>query len=369
MKVYVYPGDLAGCGYYRLIWPGRILQERGYDVKLIHPYAAKRMSGGTNADGELVQVSVPSDADVMVFQRVSSKSMINAIKIMRQNGVAVVIDVDDDMSAIHPANPAWAALHPNESGYRGRTAEYDWHSAQKACDEATLVTTSTPALINRYARHGRGVVLYNCVPGGTQLIEHRETPNVVGWGGSLHSHVDDPQVCGTAMARLQREGYKFKVVGSPFGIKDAFKLDDEPLTSDIVPIGAWHHELAKLAVGIAPLNDTRFNAAKSWLKMLEYAAVGVPSVGSPRAEYRRLNKLGVGLLADNPRDWYRHVRRLLDDDAYRHDMGAAARQVVVDQLTIEHNVMKWWSAWQEAQRLESGGPRSKDAFGRLSAEV
>ncbi len=367
MKVYVYPGDLQGCGYYRLIWPGHVLKALGYDVRLVHPMNNKRLSGGTNADGELIQVSVPSDADVMVFQRVTSKSMINAIRIMRQNGVAVVIDVDDDMAAIHPANPAWAALHPKVT--HKHYGEYDWNSAQLACDEATLVTTSSPALINRYARHGRGTVLYNYVPEATLTIPHVETPNTFGWGGSLHSHADDPQVCGTAMARLQREGFKFKIVGSPYGTKEAFRLDAEPLTSDIVPIGAWHHELAKLAVGIAPLNDTRFNEAKSWLKMLEYASVGVPPVGSPRAEYRRIHALGVGLLADNPRDWYRHVRRLLNDDAYRIDMGLAARQVVAERLTIEANAMKWWHAWQEAQRLESGGPRSKDAFGRIPAET
>lgn len=366
VKVYVYPGDLAGCGYYRLIWPAKILQSQGYDVKLVHPHHHKRLSGGTNANGELVQVTVPSDADVMVFQRVTSKAMVNAIKIMRQNGVAVVIDVDDDMSAIHPTNPAWRILHPGEGG---RYAEYDWNSALLACDEATLVTTSTPALIGRYARHGRGVVLYNRVPEQMTLIKHVETPNVVGWGGSLHSHADDPQVCGTAMARLQREGYKFKVVGSPYGIREAFRLDSEPLTTDTVPLGAWPHELSKLAVGIAPLNDTRFNAAKSWLKMLEYAACGVPAVGSPRAEYRRLHKMGIGLLADNPRDWYRHVNRLLSNDSYRSDIGAVGRQVVIDHLTIERHAIQWWTAWQEAQRLEAGGPRSKDTFGRIPAET
>jgi hypothetical protein len=366
VKVYVYPSDLHGCGYYRLIWPSKVLQGMGYDVKLVHPKWHRNMKGGMDADGNLIEVTVPSDADVIVFQRLTSKMITSAIKIMRSNGIAVVIDVDDDMAAIHPANPAWHVLHPKTGG---KLAEYDWNAAQVAYDNATLVTTSTPALIGRYARHGRGVVLYNCVPEAMTQIVHNETPNVVGWGGSLHSHSDDPQVCGTAMARLQREGYRFKVVGPKHGVKDAFRLDDEPLATDTVPLGVWPHELTKLAVGIAPLNDTRFNEAKSWLKLLEYAACGVPTVGSPRAEYRRLNRMGVGLLADNPRDWYRHVRRLMDDDAYRADIGAAGRQVVIDELTIERNALKWWHAWEEAYRLQSSGPRSKDAFGRIPAET
>lgn len=365
MRVYVYPADLGGCGYYRLIWPAKILQQAGHDVRLIHPRTAKKIQGGTDASGRLVQIDIPSDADVMVFQRVTSNMIIDGINIMRQNGIAVVLDVDDDMSAIHPSNPAFAALNPN-SGVN--TKEYDWNAARKACDRATLVTVSTDALLARYAVHGRGVILRNCIPEVMTRIERKEELRTIGWGGSMHSHPDDPQVTGTAMSKLQREGYRFKIVGPPRGTKEAFRLDKEPITTGPVAIENYPHEIAKLSVGIAPLNDTRFNRAKSWLKMLEYAALGVPCIGSPVDEYRRLHGLGIGLLAQSPRDWLRHAKLLLDDDARRNEMSLQGR-AAVQQLTVEANAWRWWEAWTRALEIERGPLGIKKAVSKPTAPV
>jgi glycosyltransferase involved in cell wall biosynthesis len=354
VRVYLFPSDLAGCGYYRLIWPGLELKRRGHDVRLVHPNHQQKITGGKDAQGRLVQVSLPNDADVMVFQRVSSATIVDAIKIMRQHGIAVVVDVDDDMHAIHAANPAFGVLNPNAKGPDGKLAEYNWEYAKRACEAASFVTVSTPALLPRYAPHGRGVVLYNCVPEVYLKIAHtEEAPHAIGWGGSLHSHPDDPMVCGPAMGRLQRAGYHFKIVGPPRGTREAFQLDDEPVATGPVPIGAYAHELAKLAVGIAPLSDTRFNGAKSWLKMLEYAAVGVPCIGSPRNEYRRLHARGVGLLADSPRDWHRLGRALMDDEERRTELSAIGREVCAE-LTIEGNAWRWAEAWSHALEIERG---------------
>lgn len=365
MKVCVYPADLGGCGYYRLIWPAKVLQRDGHDVTIIHPKNVNKISGNTDDVGRLIGVNIPKGVDVMVFQRVTSRQIIDAIQIMRDNGVAVVLDVDDDMSAIHPSNPAWAALHPkNES-----TLEYNWNHAARAYDVASHVTVSSTALLRKYARHGRGTILHNFVPAIMTEIPHIEMASTIGWGGSIHSHPDDPQVVGNSMNRLVREGYRFQVVGPAYGTKRAFGLDDEPLSTGPIPIENYCHTLGRLTVGIAPLNDTKFNAAKSWLKMLEYAAVGVPCIGSPRPEYVRLNRLGIGALAETPRDWYRHARRFLDDYDYRMDMSQRGRNIVREHLTIEANAHKWWTAWTQALANERGPLGVKTTVGTVPDSV
>lgn len=353
MRVYVYPGDLAGCGYYRLTWPARELQKQGCDVRLIHPDHNK-LSGHMDENDTLVGINIPSDADVIVFQRVTSEKMINGIRIMRAAGIAVVIDVDDDMSSIHPNNPAFTPLLPG-----GNQPEYSWNNALRVTEAATLVTTSTDALIDRYARHGRGVVLRNCVPEIYLKIQHRPEPKTIGWGGAMHSHPDDPQVVGPAMARLVRGGYKFKIVGPPRGTRKAFQLDAEPITTGPVPIENYAHALTKLEVGIAPLKDTRFNAAKSWLKMLEYASLGVPCIGSPRDEYRRLHALGVGLLASSPKEWFRHGKALLDSIGLREEVAGRGREAAA-KLTIEGNAWRWWEAWTKAYELQRSLPKDPE---------
>lgn len=367
MRVYVYPADLGGCGYYRLTWPAKELIKQGHDIRIVHP-SQNKLTGHTTDEGELVGITAPKDADVMVFQRVASKKMINGIKILReQAGIAVVVDVDDDMSAIHPSNPVFGALTPG-----GQQPEYDWNAARQVTDAATLVTVSTDALIGRYAGHGRGMILRNCVPEIFMEIPRAAEDRTIGWGGSIHSHPDDPQVCGPAMARLTRLGYHFKIVGPQRGCRTAFQLDVEPPATGPVEIQNYPHALTTLQVGIAPLSDTRFNEAKSWLKMLEYAALGIPCIGSPRAEYRRIHSLGVGLLAKDPKQWFTHGKTLLTSESVRDELAEQGR-AAVSQLTIEKNAWRWWEAWTRAYEIQHRGSGShpllrKSAVSSVSAD-
>lgn len=350
------PADLGGCGYYRLIWVGQYLRAQGHDIRLIHPNQHGKFQGITDEKDpdKLVDIAAPKDADVIVLQRVSSVKMISGIRLLRERGIAVVLDIDDDMKAIHPNNPAAYALNPNT---KGRLADYNWRNADKIYAEATMVTVSSDALLGRYANYDhatgkhQGVVLRNVVPEVYLKIQPNPRPGTIGWGGSVHSHPDDPQVVGTSMAKLQRDGFTFRVIGPEHGVRSAFKLNDDPVVTGPVDLDRWPHALATLEVGVAPLNLTRFNEAKSWLKPLEMSALGVPWIASPTSEYARLHNMGAGLIATNPREWYRHGRALLDSESRRQEMIEAGRSVAA-QLTVEANAWRWLEVWEQAFRMQ-----------------
>lgn len=348
MKVYAYPADLTGCGHYRLIWPADVLRSRGHSVVVRSPDKRHELRGAVQ-DDRLVDVAFPRDADVIVLQRVTHRHLVDAVRLLRERyGVAVVIDVDDDLSNIHPSNPAFTAMHPRH----GTMPDHSWRHTLAACDNATLVQVSTPALLRRYARHGRGVVVRNHVPRSYLDVPHDPALATVGWGGAIHSHPDDLQVMGPLAARLEREGTSFQLVGPLQNAREVLGLAADPPATGAVDMAGWAGALAAhLGVGVAPLADTVFNHAKSWLKMLEYAAVGIPCVASPRSEYGRLHRLGVGLLAERPRDWYRQVTRLVWDAGLRAELSAAGREVAA-ALTIEDNAHRWWDAWTRARELQ-----------------
>jgi hypothetical protein len=344
VRVYVYPGDRTGCGFYRMQAPARALRAQGVDVEVVMPSSRSSdvgLNGFQDQAGNLVDVSVPADADVMVFQRITSTMLSQAIPLIRNKGIAVVIDMDDDLTCIHPRNIAWTAMHPR-MGKPGHT----WENATRACMNATMVTVSTPALLTTYAPHGRGVVLENCVPAAYLDIPHVDS-DLVGWPGWVHSHPDDPTVMGSSVSRLIREGRRFLIVGSGEDARAAFALEQEPDATGPIEIADWPHAVAQLGVGCAPLVDTKFNSGKSWLKPLEMAAVGVPWVASPRAEYRRLHRLGCGLLADKPARWYRQLRDLALSPTMRAELSEAGRQVAAG-WTIEGNAWRWLEAWSDA---------------------
>jgi hypothetical protein len=357
MKIYVCPADLQGCGFYRLIWVAKALIKQGHDIQIIWPAMRDQFLKGEldQRTGKIVGVRVPDDADVIVMQRVTNNYLSQAIPFITAKGVAVVIDMDDDLSSIHPENPAFEYLRP------GKDKEHTWENAIRACMAATIVTTSTQALLKRYAPHGRGTVLHNMVPTAFLDIPHVDSADV-GWGGSVHSHPNDIPLLGTPVSQWLQDGITFKTVGPPDGLTEKLGVRrDAPIDSTgPVPIAQYALKLTEIGVGVAPLADTGFNAAKSWLKPLEYASVGVPCVASPRAEYSRLHKLGVGLLAKNPREWYSKVKFLVDNPNARVELAAQGRSVV-SELTVEKQAWRWLEVWASAAAQVNKHPLIRSA--------
>jgi hypothetical protein len=352
MRVVTYPADTGGCGFFRIIWAAELLAAAGHDVE-IRPPANRGLKLSIGADDHVEDVLDVDGVDVLVFQRLTHQWMAEAVPLLRAKGIAVVVDVDDDLSAVHPRNPVYDSMHPRGAGRPGRGGtvhRHSWQHLAAACRDATLVTVSTPALLERYARHGRGHVIYNHLPDSYYGVPRADS-DAIGWPAALASHPDDPAPVGGAVARLVSEGARFRVVGDPTGVGAAFGLTaDPPGRTGITPQG-WPAAVADLGVGIAPLADTRFNAAKSWLKPLEMCALGVPWVASPRAEYVRLHQRGAGVLADTSRRWYRELKRLTDSPALRAERAEAGREVA-GGLRLSANAWRWWEAWERAREVQ-----------------
>ena len=125
-------------------------------------------SSGEQGDGIPIERSMrngiqyirpqPTDADVFVLQRPADENVLALIPSIQQAGIAVVVEVDDDLSCLPTTHPAHRILHPKLS------PRSNWRNVEQACRIADLVTVSTPALAERYGKHGRVMVLENCIP-------------------------------------------------------------------------------------------------------------------------------------------------------------------------------------------------------------
>lgn len=283
-----------------------------------------------------------------MLQRVAHLWHAQVISLLRKKGAAVVIDMDDDLTSIHRQNRAWLNYHPRSN------TPFSWRNAEQACKDATLVTVSTPPLLKIYAKHGRGQVIDNYVPEAT-LNTAVEQDDVFGWAGTTMSHPTDLQVCSRSVQQLIDDGYNFRVIGPKSNVKEQLKLTEEPEYSGLVKIEDWIQETARLKVAMAPLEISKFNNAKSRLKVIEASAAGIPWVASPRQEYRRFHReSGAGLLADTPKDWYKSIKQLLDDEPLRKELGERGREYMRTQ-TIEANAWRWLEAWTKAYEFEQTG--------------
>lgn len=334
-RVQVHPADDGGCGRYRLTWPARALAGQGHDVRI-----AGRLTvhGRTYPDGRQIpdHVDVDVDADVVVFQRPMARQTCELIPVLQRQGVAVVVEIDDDFHALPPGHPARKQTAALVNPERNRL----WLA--RACKQADLVTCSTPALVQRYAPHGRAVVLENCVPESYLTVPRpvHDGPPKVGWTGSTVTHVGDLDVIGDAAT-----GTRFHVIGTGVGVPEALRLESVTSTG-WVPIDRYPYEYARLDVALCPLVLNPFNQAKSWLKPLEALSLGVRVVASPTDEYRRLSELsGLIHLAGTPQEWAVRIAAAADIEDF--DFTAAAREFC-DDWTYERRAWRWAEAWDQA---------------------
>lgn len=334
--VRVFPSDGTGCGTYRMIWPGQAAGTSGKPVQV----AVKSPQIAVDPRGQIQGIDI-GKADVVVFQRPASYQMQQVIPILQEHGVKVVIDMDDSLSKIHPRNKAHAYYDPRTNH------KNNWMHAQAACDMADLVTVTTEALAEEYGHHGRVVIIPNHVP--ESYLNIKREPNelvTVGWAGWTANHPDDLYVTkGMINQALTATGAKF----AGFGDKDIFtqlqvRLRPPHELWGFTAIQDYPKRLAGLDIGLVPLANTEFNKAKSWLKGLECASLGIVPVVSPVGDYHNLIDLGIAIPAATPKEWYDRVYELIVDNDYRQEMSEKCRTIAAD-WTIEGNSHKWWNAW------------------------
>lgn len=347
VKVAVYPDDLGGCGHYRMIWPAEALAAQGADVT-VHRPDQPQLDGVWEDDDTGVPVLVdivPPDADIVVLQRPLRAAWADAVTMLQAHGKLVVVDIDDDFSAIHRRNVSFEHVHPKLSPGR------NFQHLRRACAQADLVTVTTHALAQRYGKHGRVSVIPNHVPERYLTVDKigHDGGLHVGWTGSIETHPTDLQVTrGEVGLAVFAADAKFAVVGTGSGVRKALALVEDPVATGWVDIDDYPTYMAQLDIGVVPLDDIAFNHGKSCLKGLEFAAVGVPFVASPVEDYVRLAKLGAGVLADRPKRWRSEIERLLRDDDHRAELAARGRATAA-RLTIEGNAGRWWDAWTGAK--------------------
>lgn len=353
MRVVVFPADAWACGHYRVIWPANVLQQQeNWEIFIMPPDGKTGFQVKTRPreDGtqELLELTAP-ECDLVVLQRPGHMLQPQLVKALRAAGIAVLIDMDDDMSTLSQHHIAFQL-------YRTKSkTDFSWRNALDSCKAATMVTTSTSELQKTYAPHGRGRVLDNYLPKACLEFDEPKPEPGFGWAGTVSSHPDDLQVLGNAVQRLIDDGHQFTVVGDGKNLTGPMKLRRDPPATGGLGLDQWVRTIQRtLSVGMVPLAATRFNTSKSRLKGIEYMSGGIPWVASPRQEYRKLQReSGVGLLADTPKQWYSQLKLLLTDDVFRKEQGERGREYMQDQ-TYEAQAWRWAEAWTEAVKIQRG---------------
>lgn len=344
MRIFAGHDGGSGCMYYRMHVPLTELARHGHEVTF--------RSGGNERGNTPITLAEMQEHDIIVGQRFNHYKGMGTWRRARGPRSRLVYEIDDDVFSVTPVN--WQAYHVYS---QPEVREAVMHQAQVA-DLITVTTEHLAAVMREETGNPNVAVLPNCIPGWVLDLdrEQRERP-AAGWAGGA-SHGSDVGLIVSAVRRFLRRfpGWDFQLGGTDFSesflnpagrTRKPYPLADRVTYVPWIPVyedPRGYYETASFDIGLAPLLGTPFDLSKSNVKVLEYAARGIPSVATDCEVYRSFIRHGEnGFLVRREHEWLSYMSELAGDDALRAKMGATAREDA-RAWTIEAN----WKRWEQA---------------------
>lgn len=316
-RLYAWCPDLGGPNRFRVVEPCRVFKDMGGRVAL----------------GPMLDNAIAERCDTVLVHGLHDERNTEAwAQLADAGGHRLIMDVDDLM---------WRPDHgPFARHYTGDALQ----RLKANLHRSHVVTTTTEYLAQAvvdWTGHRNVHVCPNTVP--QWLTEHQMPQRLrpyVGWQGSP-SHFPDWQSTGDALG-------KFLADCPEWGARLYGPEVDHPHPAiETIP---WqpiddYWRTASFDVGIGPLRDTPFNRAKSALRAIEYAALGIVAVLPNLPTYRDWVDHGTtGLLIASHRTLRGELRSLARAASWRVTMAAAARRKAAG-WTTEMNIGNWLAAW------------------------
>jgi len=285
--------------------------------------------------------------DMVFLSRPVEPAFIRPFKARR---IPVLVDTDDDFWSIPKSHVAYNSIGPGNKEMLAKTEE---------CYKlANVVTTSTEILKDKLMQMvGESVVV---VDNGwnkdnqnwTKAVIPRVKEEVrIGWAGTI-THREDFKLVINSLTKLVNnfENTKILIVGDPEiylmlkNIPENRKLFLPPVENHIYPAVIGSFDIA-----IMPLQESKFNAAKSDIKLMEAGVRKIPWVASRSPNY--LKWYEGGQFASTTEEWIEHLSDMVRSPQSRRRYGEAGYQKALSRESRE--LMKKWTVAIETAKYNS----------------
>jgi len=218
-------------------------------------------------------------------------------------------------------------------------------STKTICRHADAVTTTNEYLAGYARRYNQTVYI---LPNAIDLSLYRrqtaprETVPVIGWIGTKSNLpylniLDEP-------LKLLKDGreFIFRIVTDPTAESRV------PLTRTLpIDFRPWKYpdfisQLSSFDIGVCPLPEDKWTKGKSGYKVLEYMALGIPTVASNTSGMATIIENEVdGYLVSSAEGWFKKLQLLMDSPSLREKVGEAGRKKVVNRYSPEVMIPRW----------------------------
>lgn len=333
IKVYGLMSDLMASGFYRLGYPL---------TELIKQYPDEF----TTSANTIISPWYEQTANIIIGQRISEEKQAQQWLTFSQETKdrKLICEWDDDPFTVDQSNEI------GKDHYRQQKIQ---DNIKRCLEVSNMITVTTEPLAKVMKQYNDNVVvLPNFINEELLSIDSRPPDLdkiIIGYGASA-SHEMDFAVASHAMNKIMKrhKSVWFQFIGNffPFGV-----YDQRVLFRDWYQDISEYYVNARFDIGIAPIRNAKFNLSKSRIKMLEYAALGIPAICSDAPLYQDFVRHGeTGFLADTTEDWFNHLNSLVQQPELRARIGGHAREYAKD-FTYQKNVHLWRDAYKKVLEL------------------
>lgn len=303
----MWTADEAGSGFYRGVLSGMSLQWLGHIV-----------SGGMRLPSDWPQL------DTIVGCRVAKPDPSKAWRAMKDQGIRLVLDLDDDYFHLDPANREACRVWDNATVQR-------LADNMALADVVTCCSEPLAEVLRDYADDVR--VIPNGLPAQYlgQVRDYNPEVLSVGWAGSSSTVNELPEAVRALnrIAQYPRLGgvvVRLVGIGHEHAMSIGLKGRRIGALGWVKDHGAYLQAVSAFDAWLAPYRDIPFNRAKFATKFLEASILGIPLIASDIEPYRRVIRHGEnGFLVKHGHEWSKYLKRLVDDPELRQQIGMNAR--------------------------------------------
>lgn len=326
---------LPQCRLYRVLHKQQMLDRLGIGCTVVDWHEADRCKSLLYTHAVAIFYRVPGFPDQLTLIR-EAKAL----------GVATYWEVDDLIfdKAKYVNNSNLASL--DDETRKGIMFGIPLYRAAMLECGAGIGSTDGVADAMREAGISRVAVIENGLDGEALRVASRvrklprrnDGLTRVVYGSGSRAHDADFRVAAPAIRRilLKNSSVRLRVVGDLRLPEDYDAVEGQVERLPSADYATYMRLLAECDITLAPLENTAFNEAKSNIKFLEGAIVGLPAVCSPRAAFRSVIDSGInGFLADDDLAWERALEILVADPGMRAAVASRARDYVMAHYPLD----------------------------------
>lgn len=272
-----------------------------------------------------------ADCGACIVQRVAVPGLAQArelVSTLQAHRIPLYVDTDDAFGELPVTHPEQQAYRTKDAALRYLMGEAKqvWFATRHlmsmypTCNAAVVPNALDPRIWRNYRERPRKPFQ----PGAPVQLLYMGTP----------THDTDFQILLSALDELwvrRPGGFRLTLVQAvrkPPVRPWLKRLSPPPQARPYPRFARWLREQGPFDVGLAPLVDDRFNAAKSDIKILDYAALGLMSVVSDVAAYRDTAPESpfVVRCTNDGTAWVEALQELIDDPTTIRDRSEEARE-------------------------------------------